>query len=1134
MLEIHLLGQFSIRIDGRELPYSSIEGRKARSLLKLLALQRNHQLVRDRAMDILWPSLAPDSAAAQLYKAIHHIRKAFSAGIQDESAEELIEISDELVRLAGSVATDVERFEAASRKSLESKQRHDLEYAASLYTGDLLPMDLYSKWSSLAREHLSQLYLDVLLALGARYQSIGRLAHAAETYRLALQKDPLLETTHRSLMRVFALQGQTKRAIRQYEQCRTILRDELDAEPEPATVQLRAAIAEKRIAGPASEAESVPPLSLPVLVNRVDECRIFEAALDGLAGGQGGGIVIEGAAGVGKSRLANELTARGRRRGFSVLTGRGREFEGAVAYGPIIEFFRAAVRERPELDELIPHEIARAMPGRTGDPEPVPNTDRKAAQGYLFARIHEFLRTASASLPTIVVIEDLHAADEGTFELLHFLWRRTSEMPVLIAATIRNDLVESTDRVRALSSAFERESHVKALRLQPLGEREHLVLLEQISGRPDLPTEFVDSVYRLSEGNPFLAVELYHYHAGDGRFEALPVDVVSVSPADQPRVPPSLVGTVDHRLKDLSAGSRHLLYLMAVLGRETDLGVLETAWRGGEAAASAGGEPALFDLLEELESAGLIEEHGLTFSFRHAIVRASVYESISEARRIALHKLAARSLLGMYPDEDATPVEQVAFHFARAGDARQAAHYLTLAGKRAENVYAHEDALRCYTDALEMLEGEDDSVIRRTRSRLYRRIGDVYRASGRLEQSSDAYEHALELATSLHLSRSVRADLHMMIALVAIFRTEMPRSEMHLATAEELVESDVKGRARVLILKALHFWHLNRLEEAYETARKALALAESIGEAHVASQACEILAMACLPMGRWEEGLEYEKRRQIHGWSPDVVIATDAHLCLWEYHVAGDRPFEEALTFMQRVSEQAEALGDYRCVAVCHYALGTMYLWRGDSERAEEELEASLALHNRVGSPAGMAYSLARKAVMHTLDGALDAGWDAVQAGIEQAHQASVRDHCLQRLYGVGLWNRLEANDADNVGMLVTACEDLIDETQPCSACALELYPWLAYHYIHTGEIDRAETCSHATSNFAEATGNPVARVISMMVRSSVMAARTDYSTAGDLRNRTLRAVDEMVVQQARSPVMHFVDRMIDQQNRFR
>ncbi len=1133
MLEIYLLGRFSVRIDGRDVPHSSVEGRKARSLLKLLALQRNYQLLRDRAMDVLWQPLSPDSAAAQLYKAIHYIRKAFSTSTGDASSEALIEISDEMIRLKGGVETDVQRFEAASRSALTSREISDLEYAASLYTGDLLPMDLYSEWTAVARDHLRQLYLDVLLALGQCYQRGNRFAHAAETFRLALGKDPLLETAHRNLMRVFALQGQTARATRQFETCRQILMDELAAEPERETVRLHEAIVEKRIAGPVAAAESVTPLALPALVDRSEECSRIETAFERLSAGQGCAVIIEGVVGVGKTRFVQELIARGRRRGFRVLSGSAREMEGSVSYGPFIEIFGAALREQTNLDDLIPQEIAQYIPAHSGTAHPVPNTDRKAAQGYLFAQISDFFQRFSASAPTVLVVEDLHAADEGTLELFHFLSRQTTDVPLLIAATVRSDQGEETEHVRRFYQALSRETAVSILTLDSLDEQDHLVLLEHISGRPDLPPEFVESIYGLSEGNPLFASELYRFHAGDGSFGNLPAESVMVEPSVNPPVPPSLTGTVGRRLQDLSAGARHLLYLMAVLGREIEFAVLETAWRGGEADGRREGDPLLFDLLDELRTAGLLEEHGLKYSFRHSIVRASVYQSISEARRSALHALAARSLLELYPDAEKTPVEQVAFHFGRAGDVRQAAHYLVLAGQRAESVYAHEDALRCFKDALDVLQAEDDSVVRRTRSHIYRRIGDVYRASGRLEQSYDAYERALELASSLHLSRSERADLHLNIALVAIFRTEMARSERHLDQAWMLVEADDEGRARVLILKALHLWHLNELEEAYRTAREALETAESAGAPLIASQACEILAMACLPMGRWEEGLAYEKRRHIHGWSPDVVIATDAHLCLWEYHVSGDRPFEEASAFMESVSEQAERLGDYRCVAVCHYALGTMHLWRGDSDRAGDELDASMELHARVGSPAGMAYALARKAVMHTVQGALDAGWDAVRDGIEHANRAAVRDHCLQRLYGVGLWNRLEADDTEQARSLVNDCEALMEESQPCAACALELYPWMAYYYLRSGQIDRAEDCFRTTNAIAEATGNPVAGVISTMVHSSVMAARTDYEAAGDLRTRALQVVDEMVVGNAISPVTHFVDRMIDQQNQF-
>ncbi len=1084
-------------------------------------------------MDALWTSLSPDSAAGQLYKALHHIRKAFSTATGDTSCEDLIEISDDVINLKGTVVTDVEQFEETSRTALTNTRIPDLEYAASLYTGDLLPMDLYSEWTAVPRDHLRQLYLDVLLVLGEQYQRRNRFAHAAETFRLALEKDPLLESAHRSLMRLFALQGQTTRATRQFEKCRRILKDELDAEPEVETEQLYEAIQEKRIGGRAVASEPVTPLTLTALVDRLEECAHVEAAFERLATGQGGVVVIEGVVGVGKTRLAEELAVRGRRRGFTVLTGRAREMEGPIAYGPFIEILDAAVREQTDVGHLIPQEIARSIPSHSGPSQFVPNTDRKAAQGYLFAQLKQFFERFTSSAPTVLVVEDLHAADEGTLELFYYLSRQAATLPLLIAATFRNDRGEDTEHVRLVCQNLSKEAAVSEITLNPLNERDHFVLLEQVSEGLELSGEIAESVFRLSEGNPLFAIELYRFHSGDGSFKSLSAEDLTIEPTKGPAVPPSLFSTVGLQLENLSPGARHLLYLMTVLGREIDFDVLATAWNGGEASRSRATYHGLFDLLDELVASRLIEEHGLKFRFRHALVRASIYQSISEARRIALHSLAARSLIELDPEDANAPVEHIAFHLERAGDVRQAAHYLMLAGKRAESVYAHEDALRSLEEALILLQDEDDSVARRTRSHLYREIGDVYRASGRLEQSYDAYERALDLARSLHLSRSEQTALHLNIALVAIFRTELDKSERHLDAASNLIAGDEQGLARVLVLKALHLWHLNRLEEAYQTAREALEIAESIDVPIIAAQACELLAMACLPLGRWEEGLRYEQRRQVHGWSPDVVVATDAHLCLWEYHVSGERPFEEASTFMKRVSEQATRLGDFRCVAVCHYALGTMHLWRGDSSKAGEELNASLELHERVGSPAGMAYALARTGVMHTVQGALDLGWDAVREGIDHANRAAVRDHCLQRLFGIGLWNRLEADDDEQATYLVEESEALMEETHPCSACALELYPWLAFYYLRTDDVDKAEDCSRAMHSIAEATNNPIARVISTMVKSNVMAARNDHDAANELRDRALALVEGTVVRQSVSPVTHFLDRMIDQQHRY-
>lgn len=148
-IEISLLGRFQIRVSQTRLGSDDIPGRKAPALLKLLALSRNHELVRDQAMELLWPDLDSTGAAAQLYKAIHRLRKAFGATEPESDAGEWIATRRNLVLLTppDGVITDVEAFEQTARTALVSRRIKDLERAVALYAGDLLPGDLYAAWT---------------------------------------------------------------------------------------------------------------------------------------------------------------------------------------------------------------------------------------------------------------------------------------------------------------------------------------------------------------------------------------------------------------------------------------------------------------------------------------------------------------------------------------------------------------------------------------------------------------------------------------------------------------------------------------------------------------------------------------------------------------------------------------------------------------------------------------------------------------------------------------------------------------------------------------------------------------------------------------------------------------------------
>lgn len=1124
-LEIRLLGRFQVSVRGRTLSQTSIKGRKARSLLKLVALQRHCRIVRDRAMEALWPDLDRDAAASQLYKALHHIRKALT-GEADE-ASDWIEITDELIRLdpPGDVEIDAHRFEEKARAGLRDNRTADLETAVSLYAGDLLPTDLYAEWASLPREHYRQLYLDVLTALAAQYEQTGAFSEAAQMLRLAIEKDPALESAHRALMRIFARRGQPTRAFRQYDFCREMLHDELGTGPSRRTKAVLESVRQHRLSGQTgpSSIRASTPSPVPPLVDRVSELTAIDRLLDRLSSGVGGTLLIRGSMGTGKTRLIEEVVLKARRRRLSVFSCAADRETSSGAYGPFVELFEAVLRDRPDLEQYLPEELGELVPRFTGDGAPVPHADRLAARSYLFAQVQRFFAQLAEEGPLLLTVDDLHAADEESRALFHYLSRHGADLPILFAGATRETDTEPPSR--EASPGQERGTTV--LNLTPLTREEHAALLDQ---QPEVrvPEPLVDRIYELSEGNPLFALELVRGQADDeARAPAVgePADELEHAASSRVHIPPSLRHMTERELEAISTPARRLLYTAAVIGRYVRYELLASTW--SEVTDSE--EEAIFDPLEELVDAGLLEEDGLDYSFRHALVRETVYTSISEARRRTLHTSVAHRLVAMAEESDEEPVEEIAHHFIRGGETRQAVHHLVRAAEQAESVYAHDHALQLYRRALSLLGDVDGTGGRRLRCDVLERVGDVYRACGRLERSYDAYEEAAALVDEVPMSEPDLVELHRKSALVATFRTEMDRSKEHLERAFELVTEDARTRARLLVTKALHLWHLNRLEEAYEVARDALTRAESVDASAEASQACEILALTCLPLGRWEEGLEYEMQRQVHGWSPEIVVATDAHLCLWEYHLTGDQPFEQAQSFMQRVAEQASELGDLRCVAVCHYALGTMHIWRGEHREAVDELDRSLELHERVGSPAGMAYTLARTGVLHTMQGATERGWRAVRNGVEKAERAAVRDHCLQRLYGVGLWNRLEAGDSARVRELVERSRTLLEEAGPCGACSLELYPWLAYHHLCAGEVARVRECEEVVSSLAATTGNPIGEAAAAMIESTIHAAEEKPDRTRELRRRAFELAERAVEDTSHAPVVHYLDRMADQ-----
>jgi len=276
-LEIHLLGNFRAVVDGEAVDERRFTRRKPKLLIKLLALQPNHQLHREQAMELLWPDSDADSAANNLYKAIHMVRHALEPALKSAADSHFILTQGQqiLLRAPKRLWIDVEAFEEALAIAIKDQDTAAFESALAIYDSDLLAEDRYEDWAATKREQLRGRYQDLLTKVAYLYDMQGQHEKAIESFRKLVSSDPANEEAHRRLMRLYALTGSKSRALHQYQECCDALQRELDAEPERATSELREQIFSGQVAPLATsetlrderDSKSITSMAILPLVN---------------------------------------------------------------------------------------------------------------------------------------------------------------------------------------------------------------------------------------------------------------------------------------------------------------------------------------------------------------------------------------------------------------------------------------------------------------------------------------------------------------------------------------------------------------------------------------------------------------------------------------------------------------------------------------------------------------------------------------------------------------------------------------------------------------------------------------------------------------------------------------------------
>jgi hypothetical protein len=449
-------------------------------------------------------------------------------------------------------------------------------------------------------------------------------------------------------------------------------------------------------------------------------------------------FVLTGEAGIGKTRLADAFSEHARSAGARVVWGRCWEAGGAPEYWPWVQVLRTCLREtdsaRPG-DERDPLRTILPELGAVSDsPRAIDDPERE--RFLLFNAIASTLRAVGDRNPLVVVLDDLHAADEPSLLLLRFLGGELSDARVMFVAIYRELELDSQDPRQVLLADLARAAVGGRIRPGPLSEPEVAALVAVTTGE-EPTTALVQAISRETEGNPLFVAEVARLLMEEGRLGSID------EPGWRLSIPEGVKAVIGRRLDRLSPECRSVLQLASVVGREFGLELV------GELGAS---QADVLAAIDEASAARIVQE-GLRrlgrWRFAHVLIRDVLYESLSLPVRLDLHDrvgLALERLAGDQPDAE---LSELAHHFllaAPGGDVARAVRYSTLAGHRASASAAHEEAVRHHRNALAALE-LDRTADEATRCRILLALGESERRAGlpeaqtRLLRTGDMAEH---------------------------------------------------------------------------------------------------------------------------------------------------------------------------------------------------------------------------------------------------------------------------------------------------------------------------------------------------------------------------------------------------------
>lgn len=739
------------------------------------------------------------------------------------------------------------------------------------------------------------------------------------------------------------------------------------------------------VVGPA-ERPSVAALRRPRFVGRKEELADLQRSLEQVLTGSGLFLLLTGEAGVGKTRLAEELASHARSLGLRVYRGHCYETEGAPPYMPFVEILHDYIQGRPDdvlLDELgedaaeiarLAPELARRIP-IDGDSAPLPPEQERYR---LLEAVRRWLRRMAGRRPTFLLIEDLHWAEPASCVLLRHLAATLAAAPIFILGTCREEDIEASSSLTAALAEFGRVQVYRRARLAGLDVPAIRELLATM-GRDESPQGLAEALFQETAGNPFFIAELVnHLHMEgklldrDGRWRA------GVSPEEWD-VPESVRAVTQRRLSGLREETCKVLAVASVAGRDFTYDLLEAL---AEVPADT-----LVDSLDEAIRMGMIEEREgavASFRFSHQLTQQTLYNNLSGIRRGRLHLRVSEAL-----DEGArAEPEQIAHHLRRAegmAPVEKTRRYLTLAADKARRAAAWERAADYYKQAFELTPVDQE----RERAQLLRYVGDARSGFGDWEGAVASWQEAMDTFERLG-DRDAVGWIGFSLRKLYGFRGQFDEaSEVVQRSLRVLGDSDTEIRSRLLAQAGFSVSAFGGPTEAERLLDQSMEIANRLDSPAALGFSAFIRGMHCLNYCRLAEAADWLNKSVTWSLAGDD-LATASQVSSSRRHVLlmlGE--LSEAERSMDEEQRLARKAGSFLALCDTRWISSEIACLRGDLPEAEALNGQLLNLINASQAESGTPGALMNRAYIRFLQGYWDEFEDLLSEAISSHERMS-------------------------------------------------------------------------------------------------------------------------------------------------